>query len=973
MGVITNEIKRQAHARLHTTKELIKAFSSGQNILLSNFEVDPQNNIRFVSASAFAVDVDDTLSVTEPMEILESLKKYCIGLFYTFSHKKKGNRYRLLFQLDRSITSMEDMTDLIEYMIHYLKGEGLPVDGQAKSPLQIIRGGIAGYEFNNYPAALNTNEWLKVARKHGANKRRILEARQAESAKKLKENLQNPVTYEELREMCEVIGHIPSGAGDDVTAKWLQIVYALKHYVQSGFINDVQGYELFHIVSGGESNERYWNSIKPSGFVTIGTVIHHASDAGYKRKHHYDYTLQETTEPIELERLKVKKHIPMDVAKELLNRRQRLLVDSPTGSGKTTSFMNVFKALSSDKAHFYIFTAPTIPLTEQIAEKHEVPCITGGTPEKKKEITKSVKGGNRIFVTTYDKAAELISHIEGSTSSEIEFSIVIDEFHEFTNAYNYRFMAIDRLKELSRSATSLIGLSGTCEDILKNDFDKFITIENGNRKSPNLDYRVFTYDTNENGVNKPENADVMLIPVIRGLLQQTRVLLFINSKERIERVSRLLKGEGIRCQVVTSDNKQSETYMNIVTSGKIDDETQVVISTTVLATGVSIQNDLNWSCLVVCDHASPIWNPSTIKQISNRFRNQYRYFGLYMRTPNPDYKEENRFNIESEYQYRRRIVTGYVEYLNEEYQKDALRGFIASKVERENGIFYKSSDETAKIEYNPLFIRHQSMRKKERYYAAYRIAFINEVGRLLGDKLTGVFNVNDEIVKNGSDLSRLFADVITEKEEKKLKADELRDNFKIYFDEQTYLAFVHEDNEETLKYFKKNVHPDHFNSAKRTAKLTDYETCLKLVAAVENRNEINKYVNDIQAIAEIASFDFIKKTTITKKIFKALMKLVGETYLVADFKKITEVQLPNKLKVTQKDVKEALKLFHNLPSRRNKERLTAIEPLTIELVATVRHEIDAEIVKRSILKYISMRTPQQQKVLMKSVERLGLK
>lgn len=187
------------------------------------------------------------------------------------------------------------------------------------------------------------------------------------------------------------------------------------------------------------------------------------------------------------------------------------------------------------------------------------------------------------------------------------------------------------------------------------------------------------------------------------------------------------------------------------------------------------------------------------------------------------------------------------------------------------------------------------------------------------------------------------------------------------------MAFVHEDNEETLKYFKKNVHPDHFNSAKRTAKLTDYETCLKLVAAVENRNEINKYVNDIQAIAEIASFDFIKKTTITKKIFKALMKLVGETYLVADFKKITEVQLPNKLKVTQKDVKEALKLFHNLPSRRNKERLTAIEPLTIELVATVRHEIDAEIVKRSILKYISMRTPQQQKVLMKSVERLGLK
>lgn len=973
MGVVTNDIKRQAHAQLYTTSKLLEAFSNGQNILLSNFEIDLKNNIRFISSSAFAIDLDDDLKVTDPLQVLESLKDICTGLFYTFSHGLKGNRYRLLFQLDEPITVLEDMEDLIEYMTFYLKSKGLPVDGQAKSPTQIIRGGLAGYEINDYEAALKTDEWLEKSREHSKEKRKAIAERQAESAKKLKENLQNPVTFVELKEMCETIGHIPSGAGDSVTAKWLQVVYALKHYVQTGFIDNEQGYELFHIVSGGESNERYWNSIKPSGFVTIGTVIHHATQAGYKRKHSYGYALRGTTEPIENERIKVNEHIPVDVAKELLTRKQRLLVDSPTGSGKTTNFMGAFKELANEDLHFYIFAAPTRPLTEQIAKEHDVFCVVGGINKLKQSIFESVKNGNRLFVSVFDKVAELISHIESFSGLKVDFSIVIDEFHEFTSAYNYRFTVIDQLEKLSRSATTLIGLSGTCEDVLKTDFDKLITIDNGNRKSPNLDYRVFTYDTMENGTSKPENADLMLIPVIRGMLQQVRVLLFVNSVERIRRIVRLLKGEGISCQVVTSDNKQSETYTNIIENGKIDDSTQVVISTTVLSTGVSIKNELNWGCVVVCDNASPIWNPGVVKQISNRFRNQYRYFGLYMRSPNPDYKELRRFNIEAEYQHRLRTVTGYVDYLNEEYQGDALKGFIASKVERENGIFYKSSDEAANIEFNPLFIRHQSMRKKERYYAAYRTAFINEIGRMIEHKLTGIFNVNEEVRKNGSDLSGLLAKIEAEKEEKKLEAEELRENLQSYFDEQTYLAFVHEDNEMALEFFKKNAHPDHYNAAKRISKLVDYETCLKLVGAVKNRNETNKYTNDIQALTEIASFDYIKKATITKKIYKELMKITEETYTSADFKEITEKKIPKKLKVAKKDVRETLKLFHKFSSRPGGVSSVEISPLSIGLVAKIRHEIDQHIVEKSILKYISMRTPQQQKILMKSVEKLGLK
>lgn len=977
MGRITNDIKRQAHAQLYTASELLEAFSSGQNILLSNFELDSQNNIRFISSSAFAVDVDDNFKATDPLDVLESLGNICTGLFYTFSHGIKGNRYRLLFQLDKPITVSEDMEDLIEYMVFYLKEKGLPVDGGAKSPTQIIRGGKLGYEINNFETVLNVSEWLDKAKAYNADKRAAIKARQDAAAQSMSENLKNPVTFEELLEMCTVIGHIPSGSGDEVTHKWLQVVYALKDYVQMGFIDNEQGYELFHIVSGGESNERYWNSIKPNGFVTIGTIIHHASQVGYKRKHKYGYALQESPEVIPVERIGVDKHIPTEVAAELLGQHERVIVDAPTGSGKTTAFMNAFKRLANKEYNFYIFVAPTIVLSEQIALEHNVTCAKGGIKGFKNMIVQKVIQGERVFVSTYDKAAEVVSFIESGIKYENnpkpKFYLVYDEVHKLTEAYNYRFSTIDKLNELASVATSLIGLSGTPEDLLKNNWDKLIKIDNGNSKSTNLDYRIFTYDTNEKGVITPENADLMLVPVVRGLLQQTRVLLFINNKDRIQRVARLLKGEGINVQTVTSDKRQSATYTNIVENGAIDDDVQVVISTSVLADGISLNNDLNWSCVVVADRDSQMWNSSTIKQISHRFRNQYRYFALYMRTPNPDYAEERRFNIESEYQNRLRIVNNHVNYLNNEFQSEALQDFIPSNVEKYHGIFYKATEEAAEIEFNPLFVRHQSMKAKENYYAAYRMAFIKEVGRMIGHKLTGVFNVNEEVRKNGSDLSGLLVEIETEKEEKKQESLQLREDFDKYFTEEIYENIIHRIDEEALSEFKKTVHPDQYSAALKNAPLTDFETCKRLGKAITRRAEINKYSNDVRALTDIASFEHVRKMTVTKKVFNALSKLVGETYLVADFKEIIEVRIPKKLKVSKKEVNEAMKLFHRFNKKSNGERLTEISPLNIELVANVRHEIDEEVVRKSILKFIATRPQQQQKVLLKSVEKLGLK
>lgn len=982
MGKITNDFKRLGHAALYTTLEIIEALSSGHCAILANYEMDSDNRFRFVSSSLIAIDIDDDLEITDPLQVLDELNDIACGLFYTFSHGIKGNRYRLLFQLDEPITQQQDFNILIEYLMDYLKSKSLPVDAVAKNVTQIVRPGIKGYELNNLHAKIKVSEWLPKARIKAQAKLEILEAQRNSRAKQMNYDLYNPVTYEELKEMCEAIGYIPSGNGDDATKKWLQIVYALKNEVINGELTEDEGYELYCIISGPEENERYWNSLRPYGHVTTGTIVHHAAQHGYKRRHKYKHAQQETLETIPQERIKVNQYLTPDIAKELIERKQKLIVDSPTGSRKTSSFMAAFQELASEEYSYYIFTAPTIILSEQIAKKYNVPCLTGETTNAFHSVTTAAVKGERVFISTYDKVSELVSFLSigiDYNGNKPEFVIAIDEIHEFIGSYGYRFRAIDKLQELTKVASSLIALTGTAEFAYKDSYDSLIKIETGNTKSPAMDFRVFTYHTRINDENTDANlSDAMLLPVFNALLKQTKVLAFINNKDRIQSIAKRLRKQGVSVQVVTSDSKKSETYRSIAETETISDEVQVVLTTSVLSTGLNINNTLNWSCLVVSDKSSPFFNTSTIKQISNRFRQQYRYFCLYMREPNKDYADDKKFYIETDYQQKKKIVQSYVDYLNDEFTGENLKTFTTSKVENHNGIFYRSTDDEAVIEFNPMYVRYNSMKRSEQYYSTFRNAFVKEVERQLGVKCSAVVNVNDEAEKNNQDFSTLLEEMKEEQELKKADDSELREAFSQYFDEGMHKCFV-QNNEEEIQLFKMMVHPTQFNAMKRLCPIADYETCRQIGMNIKKVADTHVFYNDIVSLVEIAAFEHSRKTSVTKKVYRELLKIEGKTYASADFKEMMKYDFPKKLKVQESDVKEALKLFHSSHSRTKTERLTTIRPLSIELVAKIRHSGDTRIelseksIRNAIVKYVYSQNENKQKVFLPAIsEKYGI-
>lgn len=897
MGRITNGLK-QSFSEPLSLDQILNYFSRGHSIMLSNAEVDQNNQFNFISSSLFAIDVDDDEKVTNPDEVVSQLKDQLSGLFYTFSHGSKGNRYRLVFQLDRTINDEYKMRGIIDLIARDLKMMGIPVDTQAKNPLQIVRGGKKHLLINK-DNKLDTGELLKRLKKEEVK-------RQQDLYDNFKKDLR-PIHFDILKEMAHKIGYIPSGTGEGEV--WKRLTVAIKHYVNTGFISNEEGFELYDILSGGEQSERSWNTLRANGQATIASFVHEARKRGYKGKYtHYTNDI-EIKELFEKETIRVKGYIPSDVAKELILKNKRILVDSPTGSGKTTSFLTAFKELASKKKHFYIFAAPTIALTEQNALSHKVRAIKGKTSNLFKIINQDVKNGKRIFISTYDMAPILIEFLR-TIEKNITFTLVVDELHKFVTDYdiNYRFEAIKNLYEVSKEAESFIGLSGTIDDINKNDFDMVVKIENGKPQSPCQEFAVYTYE-------KRDNALVELAQLIEIWSTKRKLLIYIQSKNKIEHLKNVLRKKNIKVRVINANNKSNLTYKQLVEQATFDNDIQVVLTTSVIADGINIDNSIDWEVIAVCNDFSSLFNYSSIKQISNRLRNTYRRFSLFIQEPKN--QNEEPFRLEKAYQSRLSIAENIVNEINGHAYFDP-KLFHSSEIERIYGIKLAVENN---LEYDKLHLRHAVSQEQERYFYGNRLAFIKAVERALVMKAKGTLNISFEIQKQRLDLTFIQMVLNSLKEQDVLEAEEKQRVVYKNFTPEVYQAFKDE-NETILNEFKKEVVPTHFSCIQRLSKIAEYETCRRVVSQVKRDADTHSFYNSVRHLVETTYFKAIDRANKTKTVISKLLE-INEFVSNDEYKDILK-KIAKETKLKEKDIKEVEKmvLFEN--KRSNKERFKKV-------------------------------------------------
>lgn len=938
MGRLTNFLKRNGIVKRHSLMDFLEALSRGHNAIISNVEIEevegePLGRIRFVSSSLIMIDIDDDEKVTDPEKVFQQLPE-AAALFYTWSHSKERNRYRIVYQLDRAISDEFIYKLLTESLLDELTEKGFPVDRNVKNPKGIVRGGNSGYLLNDTDARLNTTERIQRVRQE--------HERRADARKKAYTHaVDNKFSFPELLEMANSIGYIPSGSGD--MEKWSRIVYGIKNYVDIGAITEIEGFELFSIISGNEKDEKTFQHMTATN-ATIGSLVYYAEQAGYKRKpgsrYLYGMRLESASRvPTEKHQIKKGEYVPESLALDLLERKQRILFEAPTGSGKTTQFIKAFKVLASAKKRFFVLSVPTIALAEQVARTHGIFLVKGQEKELFSRIHKGIHSGNRIFVSTYDMTA-ILTDLLLESDRLARLTLVADEWHRVVTDYSpdFRKNAIQGLQDSSLKASAFVALSGTPQDVLKDGFDMVVSADNG-QPSPCSDFSVYTYE-------KAAESIPMLVHLIESKVSaKKRLLIYIQNKKTITRVYDVLRKKGIKARTITAKTKRSPLYKDLVERETVADDVDIILTTSVIADGINIKNDFRWECIVFLDQGSRLYNVATIKQISNRFRNEYGRFAMFMLEPRN--KEEDRFHIESAYRYMKRLSSRFVSLLESEFSVKDIALFRGSIIEKKYGI--EATEKGFSVD--DFYLRHYVSGEQENYYSGRRIAFIRAIETIIGKKLHGTLNVSEAVRKGTLDLQgteQHLKDLETEDKQAEVVK---RDGISQAFTRTVYNSFI-AGNDDMIREFKQTVTPSHFACIAGLHQFTDFDTCRHIVGNIKRDADTHAYMNAVSGLVDQWHFHSFDRKTPTREIYFAILDEIGTHFILSADLKHAMKKIAKKQRASIKDVQSVMnRMFHKTVTKKTGgTRYAKLNPWTVENIGNVFGLENIQVIE-SIRKY----------------------
>ncbi len=283
-----------------------------------------------------------------------------------------------------------------------------------------------------------------------------------------------------------------------------------------------------------------------------------------------------------------------DIIKRAIKAKGNILIQAPTGSGKTLIAEEIVKFHKDDNKKS-LFLAPKINLLEQTASafKNLNPQIIHGS--NKEDIDLNAHS----FVSTIQTISR---RVEFLSSMNFDY-IIFDEMH---------YGAKGKMQEIIKSVHKgkIIGLSATPYDeegkLLTEDFDVIIDdynskymVDNGylvNIKSyesykPNLNgikTKVGDWDLNEldNRFNKPEIVNKIVAATKDILNTRYKTIVFCINISHAEAICKAYKNIGFNCEVIHSNLNKKE--QKEILNRYINKETKILVSVDQLTTGFDV-------------------------------------------------------------------------------------------------------------------------------------------------------------------------------------------------------------------------------------------------------------------------------------------------------------------------------------------------------------------------------------------------
>lgn len=277
--------------------------------------------------------------------------------------------------------------------------------------------------------------------------------------------------------------------------------------------------------------------------------------------------------------------------REALAEHKIILLQAPTGCGKTYSFIKHAK----ERKGKTIFLVPNVANVKQISLEYGIPGLHGD------EVKEGLWKDSNVVVATYDKAgAFLNSNLEN-------LLVVLDEAHNLQSQANFRNVAIQRVLKLVDNAKEAVFLSATINHLDHGLYGHLMKFEPETPKNIIGSSKILLS-------GKSPNKAVALDLIRKLVAENKKCLVKMNNKGNLNCFKKDLDSSNVTSVVLTADNKDtSEVMKGILTEQVLSDDYQVVFCTSILDAGVNLKE-----VDVIIDVENG--DPNSIRQLSARPR-----------------------------------------------------------------------------------------------------------------------------------------------------------------------------------------------------------------------------------------------------------------------------------------------------------------------------------------------------------------
>ncbi|MGG0664857.1 DEAD/DEAH box helicase family protein [Viridibacillus arvi] len=783
----------------------------------------------FVQSNIIFIDVDN---YTGDMgaEYKKGLQNLSIG----FIHSPSGdNCYRLVFILDAYITDKANYKIMHKYICNMLSDYDFAdcIDRSNNSSLSLVRIG-KGYKYFDKNVRVNYSMYIEYIQKE-------IEEQFA------KKYINNTTEYDSGIITTDVeVNHrieIMSNKETDYDT-WFAMVQAIRSQIE----DEDEAMEAARKASEDRNNpkfERDLRNIFNNDYVgyTWGIFITICNSCGYKPSLEVTQArreaakkagmLKETYTHIikNVERIKIDKYIDINVITELLSGNDTTLVDAPTGSGKSTKVIEAFKVLANEsKKNIFILSVPTTPIIDSLIRDDEE--LIGYYAVKEDDEFYNAMGkalmldGKQIYITTYNATHKLAKFVKHHIP-DAHIRIVIDEVHDWVHAYNYRSEAINDLANVLPMIR--IGLSGTSYPVdMASIFDKKVVFERENDKINADEYNVYTF--------KDDGNDALLATVnaiYEKLKDGDKLLLFLDNIEGGLVLADLVKQTlpNIRVATINKDNKStSEVYHYLKNTGKLPQDIDLVISTRLLSSGVSVENAKHSHIYILSSILSQMRDTVLLRQSAARFRAQYKSINLIIQESKDE--EEKPYNYEGAVSHTMYYAEAQYDRVREYEIPESMYGMVENLYH----VTPHGVDELA--------VRHDIMLYQSYYYAKHRKALWLEFGRVLNLPINKIVDVTQK----QSEKEKRKRKVVETKEERQVRMDKFKE-----ICTQEKIDRAKQGDAYSLGLLTNNLNNDEQNTLKDILHIVKKEDDIhKIISKTTRRNAIYQYTTYLDKLLE---------------------------------------------------------------------------------------------------------------------------